>query len=863
MHRERDNEPTSICSRHTPYHCHRNGELDHFAPAFFLLTIGASTVDGKSSGKAEPLTSTAAAADCSTVVNIPVDECLSLVELYTQTNGAGWISNTHWLQFGAQAPCGWYGVICDEGHVRQLLLAGNQLSGTLPLSLGHLIELRRLRLENNALQGRVPPTICTLSHLTDLSLAFNALSTRRRSVDSCLGLLENNWSASQTTMVDNLRLTEIVTDSLRLAWTPISYTEDGGYYEIGIATAFAGPYEYHGATPDKISSTYLVTGLVPGETYYLNVRSYTPAHDEQPNDVRSLAASVVGVTQAISGRVLVAAYFPADNDLATEIPYVLERIRRGTASNPNVQTVMLVDARQDGDTQLLEIANGEVTFTDVIMQEWGVNELDTADPEVLAWFLQYARSEFPSDRSIAAIIGHGVALAPEVAWPQAATDVANAVGDMPMGAIPPLPKEHDYSPSDVTNRGYMSAVDIGRALMMATDNGANPFDLIFFDQCFQGSLDALYEVRNSAEIYVASPNYAWLVAAYDRYLTRFVPSATPEEMAQAIINHYEDALNSHHPNAIFWIRNSDLLAVAAQVNNLADALIVAVQANEHEKIAQAVQQSQYVDTTQCGNQNLQLGPPDELIGIESLGVGLQSEFGMGDSYGIAAALNELQLLMSNIAKRSIAGNPYIAPIEYWDYGNSLTVLAPLPRNSRSDIAWRASIYRADTPFTATWTVDPTQPISVTESLAYVRDGHWDEFLDEWYTGLTPTVGQWCQYIPPMQVVVSETEMLTLTASAITTDSLQLHWTPSDDSSAIEYWLYGQDPYAIGWTVDRVLPLNDTSVAFVGLDEGDHHYRLVARNTDQEIIALSNEVTVTMVGGVTETLPLLLPFVLRQ
>jgi hypothetical protein len=236
---------------------------------------------------------------------------------------------------------------------------------------------------------------------------------------------------------------------------------------------------------------------------------------------------------------------------------------------------------------------------------------------------------------------------------------------------------------------------------------------------------------------------------------------------------------------------------------------------------------------------------------------------VGDSYGIAAALSELQLLMSNIAKRSIAGNPYIAPIEHWDYGNSLTVLAPLPRNSRSDIAWRASIYRADTPFSATWTVDPTQPISVTESLAYVRDGHWDEFLDEWYTGLTPTVGQWCQYIPPMQVVVSETEMLTLTASAITTDSLQLHWTPSDDSSAIEYWLYGQDPYAIGWTVDRVLPLNDTSVAFVGLDEGDHHYRLVARNTDQEIIALSNEVTVTMVGGVTETLPLLLPFVLRQ
>ena len=834
-------------------------------PLLFMLNIGASAADGKSSPAPSSSNPEAAAADCTTMSNVPVSECLSLVALYTQTNGAGWISNTHWLQFGGNAPCGWHGVVCNDGHVRQLLLAGNRLSGTLPLALGKLPELRHLRLENNALQGRIPPTICSLGNLTDLSLAYNALFTNRRSVYACLDALESDWVASQTVGVLDLRASDWLTEPLRLTWTPIPYTEDGGYYEIGIANDLAGPYTLHGTTPDKAATTYSVTGLLPGETYYVRVRSFTPAHGDQPNDLRSAAPVVAGVTQALSGRVLVAAYFPADNDLASEIPYVLERIRRGTAINPNVQVVMLVDARQDGDTKLLEIAHGEVTYTDEVMQEWGVNELDTADPAVLAWFLKYARDTFPSEREVAAIIGHGIALAPEVDWPQSAATLATGADNNPNGRIPPLPKEHDYSPSDVTNRGYMSAVDVGQALMMATDNGANPFDVLFFDQCFQGSLDMLYEVRNSAEVYVASPNYAWLVAAYDRYMTRFTPTATPAEMAQGIINNYEGALNSHHPNAIFWVSNSDLLAIATQVSQLADALIAAAQADEHAKIANAVQQSQYVDTTQCGDKNLQLGPPDELIGLESFGAALLLQFGAGDAYGVADALGGLQPLMSNITRRSIAGNPYIAPTEHWDYANSLTILAPLPRNSPARVAWRASIYHANTPFTATWSVDPSQPISVTASLAFVRDGRWDEFLDEWYVGLKPTVGQWCQYIPPMQVVVSETEMLTLTASAITTDSLQLGWTPTDDTSATEYWLYARDPYAVSWQVDQVVPLQESAFAFAGLGEGDYRYRIVARNDDLETIAQSNEVTVTITGGVSEGLltPIHLPFVIRE
>jgi hypothetical protein len=799
---------------------------------------------------------------CATVTAVPPVECVALLQFFTQTGGLQWLSNTHWLRFhSGNPPCDWYGITCDSGHVVELSLPANQLSGTLPLALGNLGRLSRLRLEKNGLQGRIPPTLCRLTPtLTEVALDYNALATRRRSVELCLQPLAGDWQSTQTRAVTALQVGEITTSALRLSWTPISYTADGGFYQIELATAPNGPFVVHGQTPDKQSSTYLVEGLEPSRTYYLQVRSYTPPHANHPGEVWSLPARQVAVTQALAGRVLVAAFFPADNDLASEIGMVVERFRRGTALNPNVQVVLLVDGRQDGDTRLLTIARGQITPTTAIEDEWRLSELDTADPAVLTWFLQYARAQFPAERTVVTLMGHGIPLAPEVTWGAPAT--AAAVQARARGEIPPLPKEHEYSPSDITNRGYMSAVDVGQALLAATDNGATPFDVLFFDQCFQGNLDVLYEVYKSARVIVASPNYAWLTAAYDRYLTQFTPTATPEAMAQAIIDRYQGSLDDRHPNTIFWVQSSDIPLIVEGVSRLGDALQAALAAGDRTKIIQAVQQSKYVDTTQCGRQNLQLGPPDELLGIESLANHLQLTFGAGDPYGLSAAVDDLKPMMQRVEKRTRTGHPYLAQGQFWDYGNSLTILAPLPPGSPPSVVWRASLYRADTPFTATWTIDPAQPITMTASLAAVRDGRWDEFLAEWYGSLPPTVGQWCHYIPREQVVVDETAVITLTATISTPNRVQLAWTPSDDTTSTDYWLQRWGPYDISWTASEALPLTQTTLALSGLEPGTHRFSLLARNPDQELVAQSNEVAVEIVADVEDELQLFLPLVRR-
>lgn len=803
----------------------------------------------------------AQAAGCSTVTAVAARECDALVEFYSATNGAGWLSNTNWLIFDAAAPCTWYGVACSGGRVAELILPANHLSGTLPTALGSLTGLTRLHLENNALSGRIPPSICNLTAtLTDASLAYNALFSRSISATRCATQIDGDWRDTQTTPVTDLQPTEFYTNAVRLAWTPIHYTGDGGYYEIAIGAQRNGPFTRHGQTSGKDVDNYLVDGLAPGQSYFFAVRTVTPAHDEQPDALTSAASFSAGATLAAGGeRVLVAAYFPADNDLAPEINYVVERLRRGTALNPNVQVVLLVDGARDDDTRMMAMSSGAIKQIDAVMQRWGVNELDTADPAVLTWFLQYARTRYPAQREVAALMGHGISAVPELSWATAEVAAAGAAGK-----LPPLPKEHEFTPSDITSGSFMSTVSLGEALLAATAQGSDPFDVIFFDQCFQGSIDILYEVAAAAHYFVASPNYAWLVAAYDRYLIKFTPSATPEELATSIINGYEASLDQHHPNSIFAVKASDIAGIAAAISNLGDALGRALHAGENDRIAAAVQQGQYVDTTQCSRQNLELGPPDELIGADSFAQKLQESFGAGDSAGVYAAADALRGALQGVKKQVQTGSPYLAPDEFWDYRDAITLLAPLPRNSPALVAWHASIYRGDAPFAARWAIDPSQPVTITRGLAFVRDQRWDEFLHAWFTGLTPTVGAWCNYSPPEQVLLSAGESITLTAVLSGADAIRLTWTPVDDSSASETRLYVVRPNAIGWNIAASFPASQTTAMLSGLAPGAYRLGLLARDTEFAGVARSNDLTVTVPAALppTPTPTLYLPWIGR-
>ncbi len=123
---------------------------------------------------------------CDLVSEIPKVECEALVSLYNSTFGPSWTNRTGWLT--TYTPCSWYGITCAGGHVTGIHLSINNLSGSLPDSLGNLDRLRDMALTHNSLTGNIPSTLGNLSSLRLLYLYSNQLSG---SIPSSFGGLVN------------------------------------------------------------------------------------------------------------------------------------------------------------------------------------------------------------------------------------------------------------------------------------------------------------------------------------------------------------------------------------------------------------------------------------------------------------------------------------------------------------------------------------------------------------------------------------------------------------------------------------------------------------------------------------------------
>ncbi|OAD22095.1 secreted protein containing Leucine-rich repeat protein [Candidatus Thiomargarita nelsonii] len=115
-----------------------------------------------------------AATDCASVTEIPQAECEALVAFYNSTNGPNWSDKTGWNE--TNTPCSWIGVTCSDGHVTELNLSENQLSGSIPSELGNLSHLTLLGLHENQLTGPIPSELGNLSDLRGLVLSENQLS---------------------------------------------------------------------------------------------------------------------------------------------------------------------------------------------------------------------------------------------------------------------------------------------------------------------------------------------------------------------------------------------------------------------------------------------------------------------------------------------------------------------------------------------------------------------------------------------------------------------------------------------------------------------------------------------------------------
>ncbi|MCY4128634.1 MAG: hypothetical protein OXG15_05245 [Gammaproteobacteria bacterium] len=104
----------------------------------------------------------------------PLTEREVMVMFFEETEGDSWAESTNWL---SSTPIEeWHGVeVNGDGNVTALRINANGLSGTIPLELARLTELKTLDLEWNFLSGSIPPELGEMTNLTSLNLGFNDL----------------------------------------------------------------------------------------------------------------------------------------------------------------------------------------------------------------------------------------------------------------------------------------------------------------------------------------------------------------------------------------------------------------------------------------------------------------------------------------------------------------------------------------------------------------------------------------------------------------------------------------------------------------------------------------------------------------
>lgn len=102
----------------------------------------------------------------------------ALVDLYNSTNGDQWTNNSGWLSGNPSSS--WFGVeVNSSGRVVKLDLFKNNLSGTLPESIGNLTKVEFVNIKHNKLTGQIPSSIGNLENVDYLLLAGAAFSDER------------------------------------------------------------------------------------------------------------------------------------------------------------------------------------------------------------------------------------------------------------------------------------------------------------------------------------------------------------------------------------------------------------------------------------------------------------------------------------------------------------------------------------------------------------------------------------------------------------------------------------------------------------------------------------------------------------
>jgi len=292
-------------------------------------------------------------------------------------------------------------------------------------------------------------------------------------------------------------------------------------------------------------------------------------------------------------------YIDGDNNLDIDYVGVFNQLE-SAADNSNVNILVAWDRSDNGNSAYYEVQHDTnldetdpaANYTDNV-NKWPKGELSMNDPTTLTSFIQWARTIYPAQYYALIISNHGTGL-------------------------------NGTARDDTSGSDWITVRELGEALAAATSNGADKIDLVFADSCLMAMLEDAYQIRNYADMYVASENLLWIPVPGSRnpyvdYVSSIDVSTSPRDLARAIVTHYSAWLDDRYPNRFGYTLSAvdlgQIDGVVTSVDNLALALKSQI-GTYSSGLAAARQATQKFDSDNKGlNSNYIINSSDEYIDL--------------------------------------------------------------------------------------------------------------------------------------------------------------------------------------------------------------------------------------------------------
>lgn len=464
-------------------------------------------------------------------------------------------------------------------------------------------------------------------------------------------------------------------------------------------------------------------------------------------------------------------YFNGDNNLAADVAETVRNLVGGGPS-PRANVLALVDLRGPDNTVLYDVTRGQLS-------QLASGERDMGDQQTLIEFVNAGRARYPARHTMLSILDHGGGWAPG--------DANFVDGALASKTVRWLAGSSGLSWDEYNDYNYLGSGEM-REAMAAISAAGGPLDVVYYDACLMGLVEAAHQLEGYARYFVSSQNIAWSpigdAGRYSRLLAGLPPLASPRQLAELLVQTYVDSMPlSEHPYSIAAVDLAALPAVVAASDQLAATLALRLSnSREAAKLLEIYQQTQKIDY----DSDLKVEPAtDGLLDLFDFAARVQQGY---DDPEVDAAAGAVQssLATAVIAERHRSGRPWMLeerPEHFWGLDNlhGLSIFLPLGE----DLELRPPPGLVP----ALQQEYPRLRSTYTAELRFVAETRWKALIDSYYgaTAIAPPVRSTNGPVdsPLLPDFTSPETTITVTGELAAGQSLTIDWSARDEQSGVE------------------------------------------------------------------------------